>query len=153
MSSLFSKILSVGVSKLSPEIKEWLQKILTKCLDFFEKHFNNIVKHMFGIGGAGLGLGLLKNMADIVIDGATERFSFFSNILGLNVLFTNLSSTLTPYMTHWNCTFIQAFSAFGCVSAINTIINSCAYALLFWLCVVVFKWMLGLLPLLLNKLS
>ena len=46
-----------------------------------------------------------------------------------------------------------AFSAFGGVEAINIIINSCAYALLFWLAVIVFKYTIGLIPLILTKIA
>ena len=62
MSNFISKIFSVGLSKISPKIKEWLLKILTDILDFLEKHFNNIVKNLGGIGGAGLGLGLVLTL-------------------------------------------------------------------------------------------
>lgn len=148
------KIFSVGISKLSPSVKDWILKRLSELLDFLEEHFNNIVRSIFGIGGAGLGLGLVTNFTNTIIDGATEKFGFFSRILGIKTLFSSLSQTLQPFFTeHFNCTFIQAFAAFGCVEAINTIINSCAYALVFWLCVVVFKWVIGLLPLLITTIA
>ncbi len=148
------KIFGVGLSKISPSVKDWILKRLSDLMDFLEEHFNNIVRSMFGIGGAGLGLGLVTNFTNTIIDGATEKFGFFSRVLGLQSLFSNLSSTLQPFFTeHFNCTFIQAFAAFGCVEAINTIINSCAYALIFWLCVVVFKWVIGLLPLLVSTIA
>lgn len=154
MFQFIGKIFGVGLSKISPAVKEWLLRSLTSLMDFLEKHFNNIVKSIFAVGGAGLGLGLVSNLANTIIDGATEKFSFFSRVLGLPSLFSNLSATLQPFFTeHFNCTFIQAFAAFGCVEAINTIINSCAYALVFWLCVVVFKWVIALLPLLVTKIA
>lgn len=154
MFQFFGKIFGVGLSKISPSVKEWILKHLTDLMDFLEKHFNNIVKSLFGIGGAGLGLALVTNFSNTIIDGATEKFGFFSRVLGIKTLFSNLSQTLQPFFTeHFNCTFIQAFAAFGCVDAINTIINSCAYALVFWLCVVVFKWVVGLLPLLVTKIA
>lgn len=148
--SVVAKLFSVGLSKISPKVGEFFSKMLTKLLDFLEKHFNNIVKHMGAIGGAGLGLGLVTNMTDTLVNGGVEKFSFFSRLLGLPSLFSSLSSTLTPYMSAWNCTFLDAFGAFGGISAVNTIINSCAYALLFWLSVIVFKWVIGLIPLLLQ---
>lgn len=144
------KILGVGLSRISPKIKDLIKVILTKVLDFLELHFNNIVKHLPAIGGAGLGIGLATNLTDTIIDGSVDKFSYFSSLLGLNTLFSNLSSVLTPYMSNWDCTFLQAFASFGGVDAINTIINSCAYALLFWLCVIVFKWVLGLIPLVVS---
>lgn len=150
MNNLVSKILGVGLSRISPKVKDIFKVILTKILDFLELHFNNIVKHLGGIGGAGLGLGLATNLADTIIDGSADKFSYFSRLLGLNTLFSNLSSVLTPYMSNWDCTFLQAFASFGGVDAINTIVNSCAYALLFWLCVVVFKWVLSLIPLVVS---
>lgn len=153
MSNFISKIFSVGLSKISPKIKEWLLKILTDILDFLEKHFNNIVKNLGGIGGAGLGLGLVTDLVDTLVNGGIDKFSFFSRLLGLPTLFSNLSGILTPYMTNWNCSFLQAFSAFGGISAVNTIINSCAYALIFWLSVIAFKWVLGLLPAVIGLVS
>ena len=150
MFKIASKILGVGLSRISPKVKDFFKVLLTKLLDFLELHFNNLIKHMGAIGGAGLGIGLVTNLADTIIDGSVDRFSYFARLLGLNSLFSNLSSTLTPYMSNWDCTFLQAFSAFGGISAVNTIINSCAYALLFWLCVIVFKWVLGLIPLVLS---
>lgn len=153
MLNALKKIFAVSLQGLSPSLKEWFQVCLTKLMDFLEKHFNNIVKHLFGIGGAGLGIGLALNLTDTIVDGATEKFSFFSRVLGLSSLFSKLSQTLTPYMTHWDCSFIQAFSAFGGVSAVNTIINSCAYALVFWLCVIAFKWVIGLIPVILRKVA
>ena len=154
MFRFLSKIFAVGISKISPSVKDWILKALTSLMDFLEKHFNNIVKSIFGVGGAGLGIGLIANLSGTIIDGATEKFGFFSRVLGLETLFSNLSVALQPFFTeHFNCTFIQAFAAFGCIDAINTIINSCAYALLFWLSVVVFKWVLGLLPLLIRTIA
>lgn len=150
MGKIVSKILGVGLSRISPKVKDFFKFLLTKLLDFLELHFNNIVKHIGSVGGVGLGLGLVTNLADTIIDGSVQRFSYFANLLGLNTLFSNLSSILTPYMSNWDCTFIQAFASFGGVDAINTIINSCAYALLFWLCVIVFKWVLGLIPLIVS---
>lgn len=140
------KLFSVGLSKLSPKIVDFIKRLLTILLDFLEKHFNNIVKHLGVIGGAGLGLGLVTNMVDTIVSGGVDKFSYFARVLGLNTLFSNLSNTLTPYMSNWDCTFFEAFSSFGGVTAINTIINSCAYALVFWLSVLAFKWVLGLLP-------
>ena len=150
MLKVIGKILSVGLSRISPKVKDFFKILLTKLLDFLELHFGNIIKHMGAIGGAGLGLGLVTNLAGTIIDGSVNRFSYFARLLGLNTLFSNLSSVLTPYMSNWDCTFLQAFSAFGGVDAINTIINSCSYALLFWLCVIVFKWVLGLVPLIVS---
>lgn len=151
MFASLKKIFGVGLQKISPSIKEWFQKNLTSLMDFLEKHFNNIVKHLFAVGGAGLGLGLVTNMADVVMDGALEKFSFFSRVLGIRSLFQTLDNTLTPWMSGFSDTsFIGAFAAFGGVEAINIIINSCAYALLFWLAVVIFKYTIGLIPLLLR---
>lgn len=148
------KLLGVGLQKISPSIKEWFQEVLTSLMDFLEKHFNNIVKHLFGLGGAGLGLGLVTNMSSVVMDGALDKFSFFSRVLGLRALFEGLDSVLTPYMASFSDTsFIGAFAAFGGVEAINIIINSCAYALLFWLAVVIFKYIIGLIPLILTKIA
>lgn len=45
-------------------------------MDFLEKHFNNIVKHLLGIGGVGFGLGLVGNMTNVIMDGALDKFSF-----------------------------------------------------------------------------
>ena len=148
--ALGSKLIGIGISKISPKFAEYFNKFLTKLLDFLEKHFNNIIKHLGAIGGAGLGLGLVNNLVDTVVNGGVDKFSYFARLLGLNSLFSNLSNTLTPYMSGWNCTFLDAFGAFGCITAINTIINSCAYALLFWLSIIVFKWVLGLIPLLVQ---
>jgi hypothetical protein len=154
MFAKLKKIFGVGLEKISPKVKEWLQLRLTDLMDFLERHFNNIVKHLFGIGGAGLGLGLVTNMTNVVIDGALEKFSFFSRVLGIRALFENLDSVLTPYMSSFSDTsFIGAFAAFGGVEAINIIVNSCAYALLFWLAVVVFKYTIGLIPLLLRLIA
>lgn len=148
------KIFAVGLEKISPKVKEWLQLRLTNLMDFLEKHFNNIVKHLFGIGGAGLGLGLVGNMTNVIMDGALDKFSFFSRVLGIRALFDGLDSVLTPYMAGFSDTsFIGAFAAFGGVEAVNIIINSCAYALLFWLAVIVFKWVIGLIPVLLRVLA
>ena len=140
------KLFSVGLAKISPKIKEWLLKVLTSALDFFEKHFNNIIKHLGAVGGAGLGIGLVTNLTDTLVNGGIDKFSYFSRVLGIGTLFSNLSGILTPYMSNWNCTFLDAFGAFGGITAVNTIINSCAYALIFWLSVIAFKWVLGLLP-------
>lgn len=144
------KLFGVGLSTISPRIAAFVSKVLTKLLDFLEKHFNNIVKHIGAIGGAGLGLGLVTNLTDTIVNGAVEKFGFFSRVLGIRSLFTNLSDTLTPYMSNWNCTFLELFSSFGGVTAVNTVINSCAYALIFWLSIVVMKWVLGLIPLILQ---
>lgn len=144
------KLFAIGLSKLSPKVAEFFSKLLTKLLDFLEKHFNNIIKHLGAVGGAGLGLGLVTNMTDTLVNGGVDKFGYFSRVLGLNTLFVNLSATLSPYMTNWNCTFLEAFGAFGGISAVNTIINSCAYALMFWLSVVVLKWVIGLIPVLLQ---
>lgn len=74
--------------------------------------------------------------------------------MGIRALFEGLDSVLTPYMAGFSDTsFIGAFAAFGGVEAINIIINSCAYALLFWLSVIVFKWVIGLIPVLLRVLA
>lgn len=70
------KIFAVGLEKVSPKIKEWLQLRLTNLMDFLEKHFNNIVKHLLGIGGVGFGLGLVGNMTNVIMDGALDKFSF-----------------------------------------------------------------------------
>lgn len=140
------KLFAVGLSKLSPKIVDFIKRLLTILLDFLEKHFNNIIKHLGAIGGAGLGLGLVTNTVDAIVSGGVDKFSYFARVLGLNTLFSNVSSTLTPYMSNWDCTFLEAFSSFGGITAINTIINSCAYALVFWLSVLAFKWVLGLLP-------
>lgn len=154
MFAALKKIFGVGLEKLGPKVKEWLQLRLTNLMDFLEKHFNNIVKHLFGIGGAGLGLGLVTNMTNVIMDGALDKFSFFSRVLGLRALFENLDSVLTPFMAGFSDTsFIGAFAAFGGVEAINIIVNSCAYALLFWLAVIIFKWTIGLIPLLLRLLA
>lgn len=151
MFASLKKIFGVGLQKISPSIKEWFQRNLTSLMDFLEKHFNNIVKHMFVVGGAGLGLGLVSNMSDVVMDGAIGKFSFFSRVLGIRSLFQTLDNTLTPWISSFSDTsFIGAFAAFGGVEAINIIINSCAYALLFWLAVVIFKYIIGLIPLLLR---
>lgn len=144
------KLLGIGLAKISPKVAEFFNKFLTRLLDFLEKHFNNIIKHLGAIGGAGLGLGLVNNLVDTIVSGGVNKFSFFSRTLGLRTLFENLSSVLTPYMSGWNCTFLDAFSAFGGVTAVNTIINSCAYALVFWLSIIAFKWVLGLLPVLIR---
>lgn len=144
------KFFAVGLSKISPKIVDFVKRLLTILLDFLEKHFNNIVKHLGAIGGAGLGLGLVTNMVDTIVSGGVGKFSYFARVLGLNSLFSNLSNTLTPYMSNWDCTFLEAFSSFGGITAINTIINSCAYALVFWLSVLAFKWVLGLLPVLVR---
>lgn len=148
-----SKIWSFALTRLSPKVREWLVSLLTRLMDFLEKHFNNVVKHLFGIGGAGLAIGEIGNIASVVMDGATEKFSFFSRMLGIQAIFSGLNNVFTPYMTNWNCTFLEFFSAFGGITAINTVINSCAYALLFWLAVIVFKWIIGLLPLILRALA
>lgn len=156
MSSIIAyakKLFGVVISKVSPSVKEWLQKLLTRVLDFLEKHFNNVVKHMYGIGGAGLGLGLVVSTTNKMVDGGLEKFGFFSRILGIQSLFDGVDSILSPYLTFMNCSFLQAFASFGCVDAINTIINSCAYALLFWLAVIAFKWTIGLIPALLRLLA
>lgn len=153
MGSLIAKIFRVGVDKLSPAVQQFLLKLLTRLLDFLEKHFNNIVKHLFPIGTAVGGLALVSNLTTTIVDGATEKFGFFSRVLGIRALFENLNDTLTPYMSNWDCSFLQAFAAFGGVDAINVILNSCAYALIFWLSVVVFKWVLGLLPALILKIG
>lgn len=154
MFAKLKKIFGVGLEKLSPKVKEWLQLRLTDLMDFLEKHFNNIVKHLFGIGGAGLGLGLVTNMTNVIMDGALEKFSFFSRVLGIRALFEGLDNVLTPYMSGFSDTsFIGAFAAFGGVEAINIIVNSCAYALLFWLAVVIFKYIIGLIPLLLRLIA
>ena len=142
---LLRKLFSVCLSKLSPKVQEWLLKQLTRLMDFLEKHFNNIVRHLFGIGAAGLAVGELGNIASSVYDGCAEKFSWFTNLLALPAIFESLNDILTPYMQPtWNCTFIQFFSAFGGITAINTIVNSCAYAFLFWLGIVVFKYTIGL---------
>lgn len=143
---IIGKLFSVGLAKISPKIKEWLLKVLTSALDFFEKHFNNIIKHLGSVGGAGLGIGLITNLTDTLVNGGVDKFSYFSRVLGIGTLFSNLSGILTPYMSNWDCTFLDAFGAFGGITAVNTIINSCAYALIFWLSVIAFKWVLGLLP-------
>lgn len=143
---IIGKLFSVGLAKISPKIKEWLLKVLTSALDFFEKHFNNIIKHLGVVGGAGLGIGLVTNLTDTLVNGGLDKFSYFSRVLGIGTLFSNLSGILTPYMSNWDCTFLEAFGAFGGITAVNTIINSCAYALIFWLSVIAFKWVLGLLP-------
>lgn len=143
---IIGKLFSVGLAKISPKIKEWILKVLTSALDFFEKHFNNIIKHLGAVGGAGLGIGLVTNLTDTLVNGGVDKFSYFSRVLGIGTLFSNLSGILTPYMSNWDCTFLEAFGAFGGITAVNTIINSCAYALIFWLSVIAFKWVLGLLP-------
>lgn len=150
---IIGKLFSVGLAKISPKIKEWLLKILTIALDFFEKHFNNIIKHLGAIGGAGLGIGLVTNLTDTLVNGGIDKFSYFSRVLGIGTLFSNLSGILTPYMSNWDCTFLDAFGAFGGITAVNTIINSCAYALIFWLSVIAFKWVLGLLPALVTLIA
>lgn len=146
MGKFIGKIFSVAISKISPKITDFIKLLLTKLLDFLERNFNNLIKHIGAIGGAGLGLGLVTNLTDTLVNGGVEKFSYFSRVLGLSSLFSNLSNTLTPYMTAWDCTFLEAFGAFGGITAVNTIINSCAYALIFWLSVVCLKWVLGLLP-------
>lgn len=150
---IIGKLFSAGLVKISPKIKEWLLKVLTSALDFFEKHFNNIIKHLGAVGGAGLGIGLVTNLTDTLVNGGVDKFSYFSRVLGIRTLFLNLSGILTPYMTNWDCTFLDAFGVFGGITAVNTIINSCAYALIFWLSVIVFKWVLGLLPVLVSLIA
>lgn len=154
MWSGLKKIFGVGLEKISPKLKEWVQLLLTKLMDFLEKHFNNIIKHSFAIGGAGLGIGLVTNMSNVIMDGALDKFSFFSRVLGIRSLFESVDNILTPYISGFcNTSFMGAFSAFGGVEAINIIINSCAYALLFWLAVIVFKYTIGLIPLILTKIA
>lgn len=153
MIAKLKSLFGVALQKVSPQIKEWLQGLFTKILDFLEKHFNNVIKHIAGIGGAGLGLGLIVDTTNKLIDGGLEKFTFFSRVLGIRALFEGLDNVLTPYMSWCNTSFISAFAAFGCVDAINTIINTCAYALIFWLSIIVFKWTIGLIPLLLRKLA
>ena len=61
------------------------------CFGFFlEKHFNNVIKHMYGIGGAGLGLGLVVSTTNKMVDGGLEKFGFFSRILEFNHFLTGL---------------------------------------------------------------
>lgn len=149
-----NKIFAVALDKISPKVKNFLQTQLTRLLDFLEKRFNNIIKHLFGIGGAGLAVGEVVNVSLTIQDGAIEKFGFFSRLLGIQAIFNGVNNILSPYMANsWNCTFLQLFSAFGCIDAINTIINSCAYALLFWLAVVVFKYTIGLIPVILRILG
>lgn len=153
MGAFLRKIFGVALQKVSPTIKEWFQKLLTKLLDFLEKHFNNVIRHIVGIGGAGLGLGLIVNVTDKLIDGGLEKFSFFSRVLGIQALFEGVNNILTPHLTFLDCSFMEAFAAFGGVDAINIIINSCAYALIFWLSLIVFKWTIGLIPMILRKIA
>lgn len=151
---LIKKLFAVGLSKLSPSVKSFFQTQLTRLLDFLEKHFNNVIKHLFAMGGAGLAIGEIVNISTTIQDGALEKFGFFSRMLGIQAIFNGVNNILTPYMLHsWNCTWLQFMSAFGAVDAINTIINSCAYALLFWLAVVVFKYTIGLIPVILRLLG
>lgn len=148
---LFNKIFSIALSKLSPKVQEWLLKQLTRLMDFLEKHFNNIVRHLFGIGGAGLAVGELANIADTIYNGCSDKFSWFTNLLALPAIFESLNDTLTPYMQPtWNCNFLQFFSAFGGITAINTIVDSIAYAFLFWLGITIFKYTIGLIPLIIR---
>ena len=151
MYGLIKKLFSVALTRLSPSVQGWLLRQLTRLMDFLEKHFNNIVRHLFGIGGATLAVGELGNIASSVFDGCSDKFSWFTNLLALPAIFNALNNILTPYMQPtWNCTFLQFFSAFGGITAINTIVNSCAYAFLFWLGIVVFKYTIGLIPLLIR---
>ena len=116
MFRFLSKIFAVGISKISPSVKELDFKRLDLFDGFFEKHFNNIVKSIFGVGGAGLGIGLIANLSGTSLDGATEKFGFFSRVLGLETLFSNLSVALQPFfLEHFNLHFIQAFAAFPVV--------------------------------------
>lgn len=151
---MLKKLFGVGLSKLGPSVKSFFQIQLTRLLDFLEKHFNNVIKHLFSVGGAGLAISEIVNVALTIQDGAIEKFGYFSRMLGIQAIFNGINNILSPYMAHsWNCTFLQLFSAFGCVDAINTIINSCAYALLFWLAVVVFKYTIGLIPVILRLIA
>lgn len=144
---IVAKLFGIAIGKISPRVQEWIIKLLTRLMDFLEKHFNNIVRHLFGIGGATLAVGELGNIASTIYDGCAEKFSWFTNILALPAIFESLNNILTPYMQPtWNCNFMQFFSAFGGISAVNTIVNSIAYAFLFWLGITVFKYTIGLIP-------
>lgn len=152
--NLVAKLFAISIKAIGKGPQEWLLKMLTRLMDFLEKHFNNVIKHMFGIGGAGLAIGEVANVATSIYDGCAEKFSWFTNLLALPTIFNGLNNVLTPYMANtWNCTFLQFFAAFGGISAINTIINSCAYALLFWLAIVVIKWVMSLLPVLIAAIA
>ena len=86
-------------------------------------------------------------------DGALENFFLTCSWHSCAFLKTLIRFSL-PYMSGFSDTsFIGAFAAFGGVEAINIIVNSCAYALLFWLAVVIFKYTIGLIPLLLRLIA
>lgn len=151
MFASLGKLFRVSLGTLSKPVQEFFLKILTKLMDFLELRFNTIIKHLSKVGTGGLAVGLLANMTDSIVNGAVDKFGFFSRVLGIRTIFSNVDSIVTPYIAPYcNTSFLGAFTAFGGVEAINIIINSCAYALVFWLSVVVFKWVVGLLPALIR---